>query len=229
MFGRVISEIFLEHIQPYQYMDEWHMKPFNGQVRRIQNICLITSAFKPDFCIETGTYLGTTTTFLAGLSNSKTFTFEINSKSASQAKKRFVNNYPCLDIDLITGNSAVELPKILQNLHRNKKIFVYLDSHWVHEVPTAQEINILNAWGKNWIAVIDDFKIDHDPGYGFDAYDQVEVGPEVVPRINGLEVWVPKEKSKFETGARRGTGYIFTELSIKSMNHEILQNLIKIR
>jgi hypothetical protein len=228
-FGRTISEVLLEHIEPCRYMDEWYMKPFNGQVRRIQNICLIASAFKPDFCIETGTYLGTTTTFLAGLSDNKTFSFEIDTKSASQAKNRFVNNYPGLNIDLIHGDSAVELPKILKTLSQDKKIFVYLDSHWVHDVPTAQEITILSAWGKNWIAVIDDFKIDHDPGYGFDAYDQVEVGPEVVPRINGLEVWVPKEKSKFETGARRGTGYIFTELSVKHMNHDILQNLVKIR
>ena len=228
-FGRVISEILLEHIEPYHYMDGWSMKPFNGQVRRLQNICLINNAFKPDFCIETGTYLGTTTTFLAGLSSIKTYTFEISPESASQAKNRFVNNYPYLNIQLVTGDSAIELPKILSTLSPDVKIFVYLDSHWLYEVPTAQEINFLNEWGGNWIAVIDDFKIDHDPGYGFDAYNGEIVGPDVVPHLNGLEIWIPKEKSEYETGARRGTGYIFTKLSIKFMNQEIMQNLTRIR
>ena len=228
-FGRVASEILIEHIEPYRYMDGWSMKPFNGQVRRLQNICLINNAFKPDFCVETGTYLGTTTTFLAGLPNIKTYTFEINPESASHAKNRFVNNYPYLNIELVTGDSTVELPKILRTLNPDVKMFVYLDSHWLYEVPTAQEINFLNEWGSNWIAVIDDFKVEHDPGYGFDTYNKEIVGPDVVPHINGLEIWVPKEKSQYETGARRGTGYIFTELSIKYMNQEVMQNLIRIR
>ena len=228
-FSKIMSEILLDHIEPYRYMDEWQIKPFNGQVRRLLNICLINSAFKPDYCIETGTYIGTTTTLLAGLSTTKTYTFEINQKSAMQAKKRFTANYQHLNIECINASSLEELPKLLSTIKSEIKIFAYLDSHWLHEVPTSQEIKILNQWGANWIAVIDDFKVDHDLSYGFDQYENTVVGQDVVPQINGLQIWVPKEKSEYETGARRGTGYIFTETSVKLMTSELMQNLVKIR
>jgi len=228
-FGRNISEILLEHIEPYRYMDEWRVKPFNGQSKRLVNICLICNAFKPDYCIETGTYIGTTTTLLAGLSTTKTYTFEINQKSALQAKKRFSANYPNLKIECVNANSVDEMPKILSTIKSEMKIFAYLDSHWLHEVPTSQEIKILSLWGNNWVAVIDDFRVDHDLGYGFDQYRNIVVGQDVVPQISGLQIWVPKEKSEYETGARRGTGYIFTETSAKLMTPELMQNLVQIR
>ena len=146
------------------------------------NICLIANTLKPDYCIETGTYLGTSTIFLAGLAR-KTWTIEINEAFLQKAKNRFKYSCANLNIEAITGNSVLELPKILKSFSSNEKVLVYLDAHWLHNVPTGNEISILNEWGDLWVAVIDDFKVDHDPGYGYDSYGNLEVSLNIIPNI----------------------------------------------
>ena len=108
-------------------------------------------------------------------------------------------------------------------------MIAYLDSHGHGILPTAAELHALNNWGQDWIAIIDDFKVDADPGYGFDVYNDVEVGMNIVPEIPGLQVWVTKENSILETGAKRGTGYVFTEKSASQMGPSIMLNLQRVR
>ena len=229
-FNRVLSEILLDRIDKLHFMDWWSIRPFNGQVRRTVQICLIAEDFKPNYAIETGTYFGTSTTFLCGLVTDQTFTIEINEKYAKAAKKRFALNYSDFKIDCITGDSEIEVIKILSAIpNHNKNVIAYLDAHWTGKVPTTTEIEALYNWGDNWIAIVDDFKVDSDLKYGFDVHDGFEVDLSTVPKLPGLQVWVPSEISKSETGARRGTAYIFTEKSISQITQRTLTNLQRIR
>jgi len=229
-FNRVLSEILLDRIDRLYFMDWWSIKPFNGQVRRTLVICLIAKDFEPNLAIETGTYFGTTTTYLCGLVTERTFTIEINQKYASAAKRRFDLNFSDFKIDCVTGDSEIEITKILSTVpNHNKNVIAYLDAHWTGKVPTTTEIEALYNWGNNWIAIVDDFKVDSDLGYGFDVHDGFEVNLSTIPKLPGLQVWVPRESSKLETGARRGTAYIFTEKSISQITQSTLANLQRIR
>jgi len=229
-FNRIVSEILLDHIDLLYFADWWSIRPFNGQARRTFQICLIANDFKPDYAIETGTYFGTSTIYLSGLVKESTYTVEINEKYAKVAKKRFEQNYSDLKIECIIGDSKKEVRKILNTIHsQNLNVIAYLDAHWIGKVPTSTEIEELYNWGSNWIAIVDDFKVDFDLGYGFDVHDGVEVDSSTVPNLPGLQIWVPGEISKLETGAKRGTAYIFTETSINQMTQGTLANLQRIR
>jgi hypothetical protein len=67
----------------------------------------------------------------------------------------------------------------------------------------------LVAWGGEWIAIIDDFQVPQDSGYFFDQYGEVIIGKSQVPKFPTIRTFSPSVNSSQETGARRGTGYIF--------------------
>ena len=74
-----------------------------------------------------------------------------------------------------------------------------------------RELELLANWGGEWIAIVDDFMVPFDNGYGYDGYGNDIIGKTQVPINLDLEIYVPSGLSQFETGARRGTGYIFNE------------------
>lgn len=82
---------------------------------------------------------------------------------------------------------------------------------------------------ESWIAIIDDFKVEGDEGYKFDSYGTVTIGEKIVPRINSdLEIWVPRIPASRETGARSGTGYVFSSSADKLIPEWARQNLRRV-
>jgi hypothetical protein len=206
-FGREFSTFLLRYIDPYLYMSKWFSRPFNGQVLRHNQIQQIANVFKPDVAIETGTFLGTSTPYLSTMVSGKTYTIEFINKYAKKARMRFEGEFQNFKITLIEGNSVNEIQKLLKTIPSTLTILAYLDAHWEKELPTAQELNELLAWGGNWIAVIDDFKVPGDDSYGFDRYGELVVDQSLIPK--GLRFMVPNQSAKFESGARKGTAYVF--------------------
>jgi predicted O-methyltransferase YrrM len=210
-FSEFLSSFLLKHIRPTNYIDLWSTQPFNGQIQRAAQIRTLAHEFKPSICIETGTYFGTSTPHLASLVSGNTYTIEIDPKIYSDAKKRLGKNFPMLEIDCILGDSATQLNQLLQKLDpSSEKIFAYLDAHWLYALPLARELEILTQWGGEWIAIVDDFMVPGDTGYGFDEYGSEVIGKSQVPVNLDLKIFVPKGLSHLETGARRGTGYILS-------------------
>ena len=119
-----------------------------------------------------------------------------------------------------------EMQGILDSLDPlSEKVIAYLDAHWLDAIPTREELEILINWGGEWIAVVDDFFIPDQPGYGFDQYKDVVIGITQIPSGSGLEVYVPSESSTYETGARRGTGYILSSQLRRSLPEEVFTHL----
>lgn len=201
-------------------MDHWSALPFNGQVKRMQIICSIFERFKPDCSIETGTYLGSSTIYIAGLTDGVTYTFEVDPKHQKKASKRFRLNHPNLKINCMLGDSCEQLGTLLKNFSPNEKVFIYLDAHWKEYSPTYDEISALCEWGGNWIAVVDDFPVHHDHDYGHDPLP-INAIKELSIKKN-FTVYVPSVKAKLETGAVRGAGFLFSEKA-----HPILESNIK--
>ena len=157
-------------------------------------------------------------------------TIEIDSLSASDARQRFLENYPQLPIKLIQGDSAEEIMKLLKTIDSNQNsVLAYLDAHWLDAIPTALEIEALGNWNGPWVAVIDDFYNPNDASYGFDKYGEIVIGAELLPEIHGMEIWVSNLPSTQESGARRGTGYVFNEKALVQMKNFSFEALTRIR
>ena len=172
-------------------------------------IWAISRGFNPTSGIETGTFLGSSTPYLASMVTSEMFTIEIQPKTASLARERFRLNHLKLPITLKLGDSVNEIQKILSGLNpKTERIIAYLDAHWYDAIPTTAEISALLSWGGPWIAIIDDFKVESDSGYKYDVYGAVEIGPSIVPDDSKVCIYVPNEPSSMETGRRKGTGYV---------------------
>jgi len=210
-FSEFLSSFLLKHIRPTNYIDLWSTQPFNGQIQRARQIRTLVNEFKPSICVETGTYFGTSTPHLASFVSGKTYTIEIDPMIHSDAKERLSLSFPMFEIDCILGDSATQLNKLLQKLDpTSEKILAYLDAHWLYALPLMRELEILTKWGGEWIAIVDDFMVPGDTGYGFDEYGSEVIGKTQVPANLGLNIFVPKGPSHLESGARRGTGYILS-------------------
>lgn len=208
-FGPLFSDFLLDHIKPYIYFDRWHIQPFNGQAQRMSTISKICRDFSPNVGIETGTYLGSSTPYLAAMVSEEMYTIEIDPSAGAQANERFKKNHPNSRIQLRMGDSVSEIVKILGRVDpKSKRVVAYLDAHWYEAVPTTQEIEALINWGGSWIAIIDDFKVQSDPLYKFDVYGSVEIGPAILPSNSGISLYVTNQPAYRETGRRKGTGYV---------------------
>jgi len=208
-FGPRFSDFLLDHIKPYIYFDRWHIQPFNGQALRMSTISTICREFSPHVGIETGTYLGSSTPYLAAMVSEAMHTIEIDPATGALANERFKKNHSESKIYLRMGDSVAEIVKILEKVDPlSKKVIAYLDAHWYEAVPTTQEIQALINWGGSWIAIIDDFKVDLDPVYKYDVYGKIVIGPTILPTTSEISLYVTNQPAMNETGRRKGTGYV---------------------
>ena len=190
----------------------WAVRPMNGQRNRLRTCFLLGEILKPAYAIESGSFLGTTTQYLVGLAGKKTFSIEINQEFSEIAKKRLKSDITANRVEIVDGNSARELPRILQTINADESsVFAYLDAHWLEHIPLLEELQSLMDWGGDFIAVIDDFFIPEDLGYGYDLYEKHRVDISHIPVSDKISVWVPSEKSDAETGAKRGTAYVVSQ------------------
>jgi len=224
------APLLVDHVEPHVFMDEWSVQPFNGQVHRIAAITAIAKALRPTIAIETGTYLGSSTPYLAGLAERGAITIEIDSFNADRAEQRFRRNHPALSIELLRGDSAELMRKALSQLNpETDRVLAYLDAHWHDQIPTTSELQALDDWGGLWVAVIDDFLVPGDPGYGHDSYGSTIIGPDIVPVSEGLKVWVVAAPSSKETGALRGTGVVLPDNVVGLLDASVTSQLRRVR
>jgi cephalosporin hydroxylase len=210
------------------FFDLWYGQALNGQYARLFFLFDMIKVIRPKIIIETGTYLGSSTILFAYLFD-KVFTIESNSKYFDVAKKRFsllnLSNITC-----ISGKSQSVLKDILESIPSNSEdiLFAYLDAHWEEQVPTTCEINQLLDWGGAFIALIDDFKIEHDSGYFFDRYASIIIGNSIVPKSKDLRLFVLKIISSQESGARRGLGIVINSAAINLIDHSFFDTVKEI-
>jgi hypothetical protein len=200
-----------------------------GQARRSKKIIELLDEFQPDLIIETGTFIGSTTPLLANLFQTPVITIELNARLAARNRVMFERLHSNLSIRQVTGNSDTELAKILEDLSQKTRLFTYLDAHWFDYLPTTNELNELIKWGGDFIALIDDFKNDLFPEYGFDEYSSgLFIGKQLLPKGAGLKLYVPATDALREGLARRGTGYVFSKDFISNYQNLNLKDLVEI-
>lgn len=181
--------------------------PLNGQRGRqaiVRELCRVTQF---DAVVETGTFRGTTTQFLADVSGAVVYSIEANERYYWYAVKRLRDR----DVHLILGDSRVAVGDLAGRIPASKQCLFYLDAHWGPGLPLADE---LAAIRDNWPAstvIIDDFKVPFDEGYGYDDYGPGSVLDETLLEAAAMHGWrlgYPVLDSREETGASRGAAIL---------------------
>jgi predicted O-methyltransferase YrrM len=181
--------------------------PFNGQVYRRQLFELILSTVRPALILETGTYLGTTTEFMAGV-GLPVYTIEGHPRNCGFARARL---WQRRNVTVRSGDSRAELQALFEGPLRSRKhemIFAYLDAHWYDDLPLAEELDVIYRLCSNAIVMVDDFEVPGDSGFGYDDYgnDKALTVAYLLPaiKLHKLKLFYPAYSSAQESGARRG-------------------------
>ncbi len=133
--------IWLGAIDYYRIPDS--REPFNGQHHRRPMFEEIIATCRPKALVETGTFRGTTTEFMAA-TRLPLYTVESRARRFGYARQR------------LKGFANVKL--------------TCGDSRTFKDLPLAEEIDIIFSGWRKAIVMIDDFQVPGDDGYSFDDY-----------------------------------------------------------
>jgi hypothetical protein len=181
--------------------------PFNGQQFRQELFGVLVARIGPAAIIETGSYLGTTTEFMAQ-QEIPLYTVEQDLRKYGFVRARFFRRN---HVTVRQGDSRAALRWFfdgpLREIRR-QPIFAYLDAHWSEDLPLAEELDIVFTNCPAAVVMVDDFLVPHDSGYGFDAYGPGKaLTPQYIESISATHSLValyPTTPSASETGKRRG-------------------------
>lgn len=183
---------------------------FNGQAHRKRMFQDIMQACAPGAIVETGTFVGDTTGYMSEITAVPIHTCEANPTFQSLAKSRLREQ---ARIVFHAGDSRSCLRRLLANelaaQRETDPIFFYLDAHWHHDLPLAEEIELIAANVARFVVMIDDFQVPGDAGYGYDNYgpkkalDLATFG--TIFRRLDLTPFFPSLPAAQETGGRRGS------------------------
>jgi predicted O-methyltransferase YrrM len=193
----------------------WHSRPFNGQERRKELYLEIIELLRPSAVIETGTFKGTTTRYLAESQDSPVYSCELNRRKYGYALHHLRPVRRRVDLRLSDSR------RFLANLAKDPevaktRVLFYLDAHWNDDLPLREEIEIITESWKEPVVIVDDFEV---PGtdYGFDDYG--ETGRLSADYLNGLDhlglkIFYPSAPVETETGAKRGCAVLCADEEI---------------
>ena len=214
--NRMASNAFLQKILGFPILGtlEYYLRPslrrsfggpFNGQTFRRKIYHELLDVLRFDAIIECGTYRGATTGYLHETSGVEVDTVEAEPRYFGFSRTRHSGTSK---IRTHLGDSRTVLKRLVQNPRlAGKRVFVYLDAHWGEDLPLREELEILFTSDLQVVALVDDFCVPGDDGYGFDNY-----GPGKTLEVDylnsvehlGLRRFFPTLRSEEETGSKRG-------------------------
>ncbi len=141
---------------------------FNGVKGRITIFQDLLNNYNFTNIIETGTYLGDTSGYMALTSGLPVFTSEINPIFYALAKMRLKEITSVTLHNMDSRQMLIELAK--QPDITRSECFIYLDAHWGKDLPLREEISIIASNWDKFVLMIDDFMVPGDTGYVHDRY-----------------------------------------------------------
>jgi predicted O-methyltransferase YrrM len=197
----MVMETLIERPQ-YESLSQ---NAFNDQSFRKEIFQELIAAFSFKSIIETGTFVGDTTGYMAETSGVPVYSVEANKHFYLLAKHRLANT-ESINIELADSRDFIE--KLGKSNIAKELTFFYLDAHWDDDVPLRPEIELIAGYWKEFVVMIDDFQVPGDNGYGYDNYGRnailsLDYIRDIIVK-NRLTAFFPQMASNNETGAKRG-------------------------
>lgn len=177
--------------------------PMNGQDERQAVVRDLYRAIPFATTVETGSFRGHTTQFLAALTEGPVWGVESNPRFFGFARRNCAG-YP--NVTLRLADSRSFLRDHLEDC--SGPVFFYLDAHWYADLPLADEVRMIAASGLDAVIMIDDFEVPGDDGYAFDDYGPGRRLDADLLKGIGIDSWTtfyPAVNSAQESGLRRGS------------------------
>lgn len=203
-------------------------EPFNGQLNRLKLFHAILKACSISTIVETGTFRGVTTEYIAKNFDGKIYSCEVNRQYFDRASARLAM-FANVDLRLMQSEALLESLLAMPAL-QEQSVFFYLDAHWNKDVPLIEEMSLIFNSHVPSVAMIDDFEVPSDPGYGFDTFgNNQKLCLQMLARFRGLlsHAYFPSEPADTETGPKRGS-MIFTNSAQLAREIETLKGLVPI-
>lgn len=176
---------------------------FNGQEGRRRIFLDLLAKYRFSCLVETGTYLGDTSGYMAMTTDLPVYSCERNPSLFALAKYR-LKDVPRISLihmdsrEFLLGLSA--RPEIV-----NGECFFYLDAHWGKDIPLNEEISIIASRWRRFIIMIDDFEVPGDSGYTHGSYGTLRrIGMAKLRASHDLGVYFPAMPSSAERPGATG-------------------------
>jgi hypothetical protein len=178
----------------------------NGQRARKVLVEDLFDRFRFAMVVETGTHFGTTAGYLARTYGVPVHTCELTPRYF-HAARHVLRELEDVHVHHLDSRSL--LGELAGGAHAPLvPTFFYLDAHWNEDLPLAEELDLIARHWPEWVAVVDDFQVPHDAGYGFDDYGgELRLTLDYIAPVlhrHRLAAFFPAQSSAEETGARRG-------------------------
>ena len=179
--------------------------PFNGQKFRQQIFLDLVKAVPFKAIVETGTFRGVTTSFMAERIEAPIFTVESEPRFYHFAKLN-LKGHPNVHVSLADSreflNGLIANPEVPKD-----RVFFYLDAHWNEDLPLYEEVRLIGEQWSDVVVMIDDFEVPDDSDYRFDDYGNGKklcldyLGSDL---LENWAVYFPSGRGADDTGIKRG-------------------------
>jgi hypothetical protein len=207
-----------DHILIYYTINNMHMRqflpfqmePFNGDLFIQEEVLQLKKTFNIKAAIETGTFVGSTTLFLAR-NFEQVLTLEINESYYDVACQRLND---CENVLGCLADSSCHLQELLDMIDIRDTVFFFADAHWGLHCPLEDELKAFALKGIRPVIAIHDFKVPGEEELGYDSYNGQDFTFDwLQPRfeeIYGEEGYHYHYNSgERSAGAKRGIIYIY--------------------
>ena len=179
--------------------------PFNGQRMRVAAVRAMFARVPFSAVIETGTFRALTTVFLRELTEAPIATIEVNRGYFEYSRRRLRDKSAVYQF---LGHSPAVLAQLAADAAWTAgPTFFYLDAHWHDDLPLVDELRQIKPAWRDFVALVDDFRVDDDPGYAYDDYGpgkSLQLGLLAHPFLADLRVYWPAAPATSESGLRQG-------------------------
>lgn len=205
---QIVSPSLLGYLDYYRFPNlsaSWG-GPFNGQRARQEIFNALLRAIPFDLIVETGTYRGTTTEYLATASDLPVLTVEADERLYGFARRR-LRRYANVTVTHQDSRRFLEELLAAKTLPAKTPLF-YLDAHWGQDLPLFGELRTIFSHCPGPVIMIDDFQVPGDELYEYDDYGAGKAlnGAYIEPLVEelGLARFFPATPACDESGLRRG-------------------------
>ena len=174
--------------------------PFGFDIQVALAFDEIVANYIPDVLVETGSFLGDTTEYLAAAyPELPILSCDVTPQHCNVTSRRLMDR-PNARVVRASGETVV----IATQLKYERPLY-FLDAHWYEAWPLAAELKAVNKG----IAVIHDFNVGH-PRFSYDTYAGIDCGPRLLSKNLRSDVyWVLNVRHEtpfpiLQTGRRSG-------------------------